>query len=196
MRCGDDETLRAEVEHLLAHDSQADRDGFLDHPEVANRGRQATGFWPPADGRHPVAEPDVSRHPQTAPGDGTDGFSPKAAITSARWQRSEEETRCGHPIAASRAAADLRPHFRHDALAEARRTQLAPHGNPCPVRHRGRDLRRDRHPPLGSQLLPRMAPEDRAGHDRGARRPPGRLRVPCHHRSFPPRRPDHEPRRS
>ena len=30
---------------------------------------------------------------RTAPGDGTDGFSPKAAITSSRWQRSEEETR-------------------------------------------------------------------------------------------------------
>ena len=44
---GDDESLRAEVEHLLAHDSQADRDGFLDQPEVANRGLSSTGLWPP-----------------------------------------------------------------------------------------------------------------------------------------------------
>ncbi len=35
----------------------------------------------------------VSRHPLSAPGDGLDGFAPKAAITSARWQRSDEETR-------------------------------------------------------------------------------------------------------
>ena len=42
--CGDDETLRAEVEHLLAHDKQADRDGFLDHPEMANSRRPADGI--------------------------------------------------------------------------------------------------------------------------------------------------------
>jgi eukaryotic-like serine/threonine-protein kinase len=91
--CGDDETLRAEVKHLLVHDSQADQDGFLDHPEIANPGPQATGDWQPANGRPPVAGPDVPRHAQMGPGDGTVGFSPKAAITSARWQRSEEDTR-------------------------------------------------------------------------------------------------------
>jgi eukaryotic-like serine/threonine-protein kinase len=91
--CGDDETLRGEVEHLLAHDSQADQDGFLNHPEIANPGRQATGVWPPAGGRHPVAGTDLSRHPRIVPGEGTDGFSPKAAITSSRWQTSVEETR-------------------------------------------------------------------------------------------------------
>jgi eukaryotic-like serine/threonine-protein kinase len=90
---GDDESLRAEVEHLLAHDSQADRDGFLDQPEVANRGLSSTGLWPPAAGRNFVAQADVSRHSQTAPCDGSDGFSPKAAITGDRWQRSEEENR-------------------------------------------------------------------------------------------------------
>jgi hypothetical protein len=91
--CGGDETLRAEVERLLAHDIQADRDGFLDQPEMASRGHQPTGSWQSMGSRHPVAEPDVSRHPQAAPGDGADGFSPKAAIASARRQRSEEQTR-------------------------------------------------------------------------------------------------------
>jgi eukaryotic-like serine/threonine-protein kinase len=91
--CGDDEVLRADVEHLLAHDSQADRDGFLDQPEAASRGLQPTGFWPPADGRAPADRPDLARHPHTTPADGTDRFSPKPAITTARSQRSEEETR-------------------------------------------------------------------------------------------------------
>ena len=152
--CGDDETLRAEVEHLLAHDRQADRDGFLDQPEVANRGHQPTGSWPPAGGRHPVAEPDVSRHPQTAPGDGTDGFSPKAAITSARWQRSEEETRSVVQSRLRELPLIYVLIFGMMLLLRPVVLELAPHGNPCPVRHRGHDLRRDRHPPLGSQRSP------------------------------------------
>jgi eukaryotic-like serine/threonine-protein kinase len=91
--CGGDETLRAEVEHLLAHDKQADRNGFLDHPEMATHGEQPTGSHPPMGDQQPVAEPDPSRHPVTAPVDGTDGFSPKAAINSGRRQRLQEETR-------------------------------------------------------------------------------------------------------
>ncbi len=91
--CGDDEALRSDVEHLLDHDRQADQDGFFDQPEVARREVQPTGFWPPVDGRPPLARSDVSPHPQTPPAAGTDGFSPKAAITSSRSQRSEEETR-------------------------------------------------------------------------------------------------------
>jgi len=91
--CVNDESLRAEVEHLLAHDRQADQDGFLDHPEIANPEPQTTGDWPPANGRPAVAGPDVPRHAPMGPGDGTDGFSPKAAITSSHWQKSEEETR-------------------------------------------------------------------------------------------------------
>ncbi len=46
--CGDDQTLRAEVEHLLTHDIQADRDRFLDQPELGNPGNQPTGLWPSA----------------------------------------------------------------------------------------------------------------------------------------------------
>ena len=91
--CGDDDTPEAEVEHLLAHDRQAHREEFLDAPEVANPGYQATGSWPPGRGRHRDSGALVSRHPQTAPGDGADGFSPRAVITSAASQPSEEETR-------------------------------------------------------------------------------------------------------
>ncbi len=42
---------------------------------------------------HPADLPDVARHPHTPPGDGTDGFSPKPALTTVRSQRSEEDTR-------------------------------------------------------------------------------------------------------
>ncbi len=91
--CGDDDSLRAEVEHLLSHDGLANQDGFLDQPELADPARWPTGSWRPAGGRHPTPKPDVSRHGQAQPGDGTDCFSPKAAITSARSQRTEEETR-------------------------------------------------------------------------------------------------------
>ncbi len=91
--CGDDDALRAQVEHLLTHDGLADQDGFLDQPEVADPARLPTGSWRPAVSRDPVAEPEVSFHGQALPGEGTDCFSPKAAITSGRSQRSAEETR-------------------------------------------------------------------------------------------------------
>ena len=91
--CGGDERLRAEVEHLLAADRQANRNGFLDHPELASRGDESTGTWPPTGGRLPVVEAGLSRHLRTGPVEGTDCFSPKAAITSGRRQRSQEETR-------------------------------------------------------------------------------------------------------
>jgi hypothetical protein len=91
--CGDDDSLRADVEHLLTHDGLADQDGFLDQPEAGDPARQPTGSWRPAGGRHRVAEPDVSCDGQALPGDSTDCFSPKAAITSGRSQRSAEETR-------------------------------------------------------------------------------------------------------
>ncbi len=92
--CGGDDRLRADVEFLLVHDDEADREGFLEAPVVEDTESDATGSWPP-DGRNDtrgVARP-------LRPGSGTghdtdsDGFSPKAAITSSQWQRSEEETR-------------------------------------------------------------------------------------------------------
>jgi tRNA A-37 threonylcarbamoyl transferase component Bud32 len=91
--CGDDERMRADLEHLLAHDRQADEDGFLYQPEIANSASLATGVWPPANGRTRVAARDIPRHPPMATRDAGAGFSPKAAITSDRWQRSAEETR-------------------------------------------------------------------------------------------------------
>jgi serine/threonine-protein kinase len=77
--CGGDETLRAEVELLIQHDEKANREGFLDDPEVDRPAPQPTGVWPLAEARQAVPE--------------ADGFSPKAAITSSRSQRSAEEER-------------------------------------------------------------------------------------------------------
>jgi eukaryotic-like serine/threonine-protein kinase len=91
--CGDDDRLRAEVELLLVHDGQADQDGFLDHPEVATPSSQATGDWMPKSDRLPAAKSDGPLDQKTELVNGTDGFSPRPALTSARWQRSEEETR-------------------------------------------------------------------------------------------------------
>ncbi len=91
--CGDDESLRAEVEHLLTHDGLAEQDGFLDEPEVAGPAQWLTGSWRPAGSRHATPMPDVSCNGQAQPGDVTDCFSPKAALTLGRSQRSAEETR-------------------------------------------------------------------------------------------------------
>jgi hypothetical protein len=92
--CGGDDRLRADVEFLLVHDGEADREGFLEAPVVEDTEPDATGTWPP-DGRHRTRGSDLS--PRPGPGTGydtdSDGFSPKAAITSSQWQRSEEETR-------------------------------------------------------------------------------------------------------
>ena len=85
---------RPQVEHLLAHDQQADRDGFLDHPELANRGRRVDGILA-AGGRSTSPSPGPTcraTRGRRCRGQ-RDGFSPKAAITSGRRQRSEEETR-------------------------------------------------------------------------------------------------------
>ena len=93
--CGDDETLRSDVEHLLDHDEQADRDGFLEQPEVASRELQPTGSWPPANGRQPDAKVDNSRHPETRPEeDSHRAASLQRRTSAASWSpRSTEETR-------------------------------------------------------------------------------------------------------
>ncbi len=91
--CGDDGGLRAEVEHLLDHDMQADRDGFLDHSSLENSGLRDTGEWAPSDDRTPISKRDQPRRRWTPLGDATECFSPKAAIASEEWQRSDEETR-------------------------------------------------------------------------------------------------------
>jgi hypothetical protein len=91
--CGDDHGLRDEVEHLLVHDMQADRDGFLGDPDVANSGLRATGDWPPWDKERPVTDGENRRRQRTPSRDDTECFSPKAAIASNPWQRSDEETR-------------------------------------------------------------------------------------------------------
>ena len=90
--CGDDDRLRTEVEYLLDHDAVADREGFLDAPEVENPEPGVTGTWLP-DGEHRNLENDLAPRPRTAHDAGSDGFSPKPAITSSQWQRTEEETR-------------------------------------------------------------------------------------------------------
>ena len=89
--CGDDDRLRAEVENLIIHDSQADRDGFLNLAEVTNPRLDATGDWTPERDRRTVAGATDPLYPETRPG--SDGFSLKPVITSARLQRSEEEMR-------------------------------------------------------------------------------------------------------
>jgi hypothetical protein len=91
--CGDDPGLRDEVEHLLVHDMQADQDGFLDHPDEENSGLGATGDWPPWDNQGPVADGGQRSRQRTSSLDDTECFSPKAAIASNPWQRSDEETR-------------------------------------------------------------------------------------------------------
>ena len=91
--CGVDGSLRAEVEHLLDHDMRADRDGFLDDSKVENSGLRPTGEWAPCDDRRPVSNGDQPRRRWTPLGDGTECFSPKAAIASEDWQRSDDETR-------------------------------------------------------------------------------------------------------
>jgi hypothetical protein len=92
--CGGDDRLRAEVEHLLVHDGEADREGFLEAPVVEDPAPAATGSWPPV-GRNGTRGVDLPPRPGSGSGHDTDsdGFSPKAAITSSQWQRSEEETR-------------------------------------------------------------------------------------------------------
>ena len=90
--CGDDERLRTEVEYLLDHDAVADREGFLDAPEIENPEPGVTGTWLP-DGEHRNLENDLPPRPGAAHDAGSDGFSPKPAITSSQMQRSEEETR-------------------------------------------------------------------------------------------------------
>ncbi len=93
--CDGDDRLRAEVESLLNHDSQADLDGFLDVSDAAPQTHpQAAADPPPAN--HRRANPADTATPFLhSPGVevGTDGFSPKAAIAHARPTRSEEGTR-------------------------------------------------------------------------------------------------------
>ena len=84
--CNGDDALRAEVETLLIHDSQADRDGFLAAP-----GAVEAPVPPAVNGRR--AADDATPLVPRAAAPPTDGFLPKAALTSARWTRSEEETR-------------------------------------------------------------------------------------------------------
>ena len=91
--CGDDGGLRAEVEHLLDHDMQADRDGFLDHSSLENSGLRATGEWAPSNDQKLVSNSDHPRRRWTPSCEGSECFSPKAAIASEEWQRSDEETR-------------------------------------------------------------------------------------------------------
>ena len=91
--CRDDDPLRAEVEHLLVHDAEADRERFLEAPEIENPDPRATVDWPSPDGRHRILEANRPPLLRTDRDASSDGFSPKAAITSPQWQRSEQETR-------------------------------------------------------------------------------------------------------
>ena len=91
--CVDDDHLRAEVESLLAHDSQADRDGFLPGPEVATPSPRAEADQPPQTVRRAAADTETTFLPRPGSTDATDGFAPKAAITSDRGTRAEEDTR-------------------------------------------------------------------------------------------------------
>ena len=92
--CDGDDHLRAEVESLLSHDSLADRDGFLDDLDRANHSAPFPVPVPvPVRRSQALAAPDT---PWLGPPNrttSTDGFSPKAAITSARPTRAGEETR-------------------------------------------------------------------------------------------------------
>jgi hypothetical protein len=91
--CGEDDGLRSEVEHLLAHDLEADRDGFLNESSIEGSSLQATGDWPPCEDQGPDANGDHRRRQRTSSVDRTECFSPKAAIASNPWQRPDEETR-------------------------------------------------------------------------------------------------------
>ncbi len=91
--CNGDDHLRAEVESLLSHDSQADRDGFLGGPGASEADLQSVADLPPANGRRSSADAATSIFHSPEVGAGSDGFAPKAAIAPTRPTRSEEETR-------------------------------------------------------------------------------------------------------
>jgi serine/threonine-protein kinase len=90
--CGDDDRLRAEVEHLLVHDSEAERERFLEEPSIDGRAAGATGSWPPH-GRDRSDGARVSLGARAEHDVDSDGFSPKPAITSPQSNWSDEETR-------------------------------------------------------------------------------------------------------
>ena len=173
--CGGDETLRAEVERLLAHDEQADQNGFLDHPEMVNQADQPTGSYPPTADQHRVAELDSSRHAGTVPVEGADGFSPKAAINSGLRQRSQEETRAVIQSRLRELPLIYVPIFgmmlllRPVILNSLSMAILAPFGILAATFAGIAILLSVR------KVLPGMALADRADHDRGARCPSCRV---------------------
>lgn len=79
--CDGDDRLKAEVEALLRHDDEADREGFLPDPTPAGE----TGVWP--------SPMDADRRGPANLAAQNDAFAPRPAIAATRWARSEEETR-------------------------------------------------------------------------------------------------------
>ena len=79
--CQGDDQLRAAVDHLLAEDEAAERDGFLSPREaVPGRAPQPTDEWIPGRDQPPPADPRPTDHARASAFDDTGGFSPKAAI--------------------------------------------------------------------------------------------------------------------
>jgi serine/threonine-protein kinase len=79
--CGVDEELRREVEHLLAGDERATRDGFLAPPPASDPfDDPSTTSWP----RHAEDHPAAASRWQTPPRDASQanpvGFTPRQAI--------------------------------------------------------------------------------------------------------------------
>jgi serine/threonine-protein kinase len=92
--CGDDDGLCREVERLLTHDMQAERDGFLDDSDVETSARDSTGDWPRREHQSDVVdvEQECGCPTQSRPDD-TTCFSPKAAIALEESRHENDETR-------------------------------------------------------------------------------------------------------
>ena len=78
--CGGDLQLLAEVGRLLGHDEQADREGFLRPPAAVSPSPDPTASWSPRVDITPSEAPGPKARLEQAPGDGTGGFIPRAAI--------------------------------------------------------------------------------------------------------------------
>lgn len=93
--CGGDDLLRHEVAQLLAHDLQAERDGFLDHASPTGVVRQGALVDGLASTSRPLAAADLPTpiYPGVGDLDDANRFLPKAALASVQSPRLAEENR-------------------------------------------------------------------------------------------------------
>jgi eukaryotic-like serine/threonine-protein kinase len=98
--CGEDGELRAELESLLAQDQHAARDGFLAPPELSEQAADFTPSWPVRVNGQRLGTPrSGDRHRVLERPDGSDGFTPKAAIALGTQHPAATET---HSLARAR----------------------------------------------------------------------------------------------